>query len=89
MMLHRFWFKFASLEPFDYLQLGCGVTAFDYDDALSILQHTVFAGQALAPIESVVDDVDVRTLDQGHVVPNTEPVVWRGWFPKGYVRWQT
>ena len=88
MTLHRFWFKFpSSIEPFD-LRLGCGVTSYNYDDAVSILTETVFAGQEFPEVESFVEDVDVRTLDQNHVVPNMEPPVWRGvWFPQGFVRW--
>jgi hypothetical protein len=86
MTLHRFWFKFSSAEPYDPVGLGCGVTAHDYSDALSILQETVFAGQELPCIESVVKDVELSALDQKHVVPNMEPAIWRGvWFPKGYL----
>jgi len=85
MTLHRYWFKFATIEPYNSLRLGCGITARDYDDALSILRDTVFEGQKLPAIESVVHDIDVSTLDQKHVTPNMEPPVWRGvWFPKGY-----
>ena len=88
-ILHRFWFKFADLAPFDGLGLGCGVTAHSYDDALQIMQETVFADRDTPKIECVVEDVDVATLDQDHVIPNMEPPIWRGiWFPKGYVQWQ-
>ena len=86
-MLHRYWFKFSSIEPYNSLRMGCGVTARDYDDALSILQETVFIGQEVPTIESAVHDVDISSLDEKHVIPNMEPPVWRGvWFPKGYMK---
>ncbi len=85
MKLRRFWFRFASLPKFTSLSLGCGVTARDHEDALSILGETVFSGQAIPPIREVIEDVDIAGLDQGHVVPNMEPPIFRGvWFPKGY-----
>lgn len=87
MALHRYWFKFSSIEAFSSLRLGCGVTAHNYEDAVSLMRRTVFAGQELPAIESFVVDVDLATLDQDHVIPNMEPPVWRGvWFPKGYLR---
>jgi hypothetical protein len=36
-----------------------------------------------ASLTTVVPDVDIRTLDQAHVIPNMGPVVFRGvWFPR-------
>jgi hypothetical protein len=85
MTLRRYWFRFA--EPGH--GLGYGVTAHGYEDALSLLRDTVFGGEALPPFDEVVEDVDVRALDQRHVIPNMEPPVWRGvWFPKGYAVWK-
>ncbi|MCA1475015.1 hypothetical protein [Bradyrhizobium sp. NBAIM08] len=84
-LLRRYWFRFDGIEPYNPLQLGCGVTAHGYDDALIILGRTVFEDQIMPAIIDVIEDVDIRTLDQGHVVPNMEAPVWRGvWFPKGY-----
>jgi hypothetical protein len=83
-MLQRFWFQFVDPEP-RVLRLGCGVTAYDYEDAIAILEQTVFAGRNVPKITSVVPNVDVTTLDRGHVIPNMDPPVWRGvWFPKGF-----
>jgi len=85
--LHRFWFKFTSNEPYDYLQLGCGVTAKNYDDALSLLRETVFFGEEIPEIGAVVEDIDLSGLDQKHVIPNMEPPNCRGvWFPRGFSR---
>lgn len=36
-------------------------------------------------IKEIVPDVDIRTLDQRHVIPNMEVPVVRGvWFPRGF-----
>lgn len=84
-ILRRYWFTFSSIEPYNPLRLGCGVTAYSYEDAISILLQTVFVGQNEPQIDKVVEDIDVSTLDQKHVIPNMDPPVWRGvWFPKGY-----
>jgi hypothetical protein len=85
MRLKRFWIRFRSIPAFDRLKLGCGVTAHSYDDALSILRVVVFHGKDLPLVDHVIEDVDVRTLDEKHVIPNMEPPIWRGvWFPKGF-----
>jgi hypothetical protein len=85
MKLKRYWIRFQSVLPYDSLDLGCGVTAYTYDDAINILRDTTFKGKAPLQVDTVIEDVDISTLDQKHVVPNMEPPVWRGvWFPKGY-----
>lgn len=84
--LGRFWFRFRDLPKFSPLRLGCGVAARDYDDAIDILGSTVCKGQEMPPIAGVIEDVDISTLDRGHVIPNMEVPVFRGvWFPKGYM----
>ena len=89
-LLHRYWLRFAQSDidvaslP-QYFRLGCGVTAFSLDDALRIVRQHILNGSELPPPESVVEDVDVRTLDAGHVIPNMEEPVSRGiWFPIGF-----
>jgi hypothetical protein len=83
--LRRYWFKFARLEKPSVLNLGCGVTAYSLDDAVSLIRERVFAPEPLPQIEQATEDVDVSTLDQGHVIPNMGLVTTRGiWFPKGY-----
>jgi hypothetical protein len=81
--LHRYWIK---LDPTGLpSDLGYGVTAYSEPDALGILRHVVFEDDALPAVVEITPDVDVRTLDQGHVAPNMAPPNWRGvWFPKGY-----
>jgi hypothetical protein len=63
---------------------GVGVTAIDRKDAEALLQQRVFGG-ASPPIRDCIEDVDVSTLDPGHILPNMEPPNERGvWFPRGY-----
>lgn len=81
--LHRFWITLADPELGS--GLGYGVTAYDEADARSILAHLVFEDRA-QELAEVRADVDVRDLDQGHVIPNMNPPNWRGiWYPKGFV----
>jgi hypothetical protein len=91
--LTRYWFEFHLSVEDEHPEgalLGCGVTARDYDDALSLLRERVWQGRELPAVRRVVEDVDVSSLDSDHVLPNlVMPPVWRGvWFPKGYADWQ-
>ena len=85
--MKRFWFEFdtSTLKFVPYgTNIGCGVTAYDYEDALSILEERVFQAQ-LPGMTAVIPDVDVRNLDQNHVIPNMSSPNSRGvWFPQGY-----
>lgn len=84
-VLRRFWFTFVDLPPLAPLNLGCGVTAFDYADSLEILRLTVFKGLSMPSIWCVIEDIDIQTLDSDHVTPNIGLVTARGiWFPLGY-----
>lgn len=86
MRLHRYWFRFGPHgKPLPIgVRAGCGVTARDKDDALSLLRERVFAGEP-PPILQEIEDVDVSSLDPLHVIPNMDSVLVRGvWFPKGY-----
>jgi hypothetical protein len=87
-LLHRYWLTFAQSDidaarlP-QYFRLGCGVTAFTPEDALSLIQQYILRGAEVPALVSVVEDVDVRTLDAGHVIPDMEEPVSRGiWFPR-------
>lgn len=85
-MLKRFWFEFNIDNPFEYptgTVIGCGVTAFSYEDAISLLQEKVFKNNVIPKIKKTVEDVDLRNLDPLHVLPNISPVIYRGvWFPQ-------
>ena len=83
--LRPYWFNFEMLNKPSPLNLGCGVTAYDYDDAITLLGQRVFAGRELPRIVGFREDVDISTLDQKHVLPNLGSVLVRGiWFPQGY-----
>ena len=83
-LLHRYWITFKNPPPLSAFEIGCGVTAFDYPDALEILRRVVFVDQPFQ-VESVQENVDIQTLDQNHVVPNMGVVIFRGiWYPLGY-----
>lgn len=83
MRLHRYWITFVRPHG---PRLGVGVTGYSRDDALAILRQKMFEGTVLPEVEKWEDDVDVRSLDQGHVIPNMMPPNQRGiWFPMGYV----
>jgi hypothetical protein len=84
-MLKRFWFEFERFAHPTALNIGCGVTAYDYDDAVSILHERVFAGQPFPKVLRFVPDVNVQDLDKDHVLPNMGIVAQRGvWFPLGF-----
>ena len=65
--------------------LGCGISAFTEQDAICILNDRIFQEVGSMDIESLIADVDVSSLDSGHVLPNLGDVTARGvWFPLGY-----
>lgn len=85
MKLFRYWITFDQLEPYDSLQMGCGITAYTEEDAINILCKTILFGKKIPKILSIVENIDINSLDEGHVIPNMESPVWRGvWFPKGF-----
>lgn len=84
----RFWFEFnienRASQPAG-IGWGVGVTAIDQDDAIKIINQKIFKGATMPGIKRMVENIDIRDLDQGHVLPNINPPNWRGvWFPKGY-----
>lgn len=85
-LLRRFWFSFKDPPDFNPLNIGCGVTAYDVDDAINILNLCVFPMSGVLVIESVEENIDVQRLDKHHVMPNIGLVSSRGvWFPLGYL----
>lgn len=81
-MLHRYWFTFENSSKPSILNLGCGVTAVDEADARQMVKDQVYPVFGLQKIDGVVTDVDISTLDQGHVIPNMKMPLARGvWFP--------
>ena len=72
-LLRRYWFKTRE-------NTGIGVTGYTVDDARNLIDDASLAWDY--EVLEVVEDVDIRDLDQGHVVPNIGPVNFRGvWYP--------
>jgi hypothetical protein len=88
MILTRYWFEFdlsVSQAQILGVLLGCGVTAYSHEDALAIIKERIFKNDLLPPIKSVIENIDVSTLDFNHIQPNMGLTVKRGiWFPRGY-----
>ena|ERR1051326_1068538 len=86
-LLHRYWFEFDfsgdGLQRYGYLPYpGCGVTAYDLEDAYHLLRAYVLRDEQLPKFKRVVEDFDVSTLETNHLLPNLGCTVWRGvWYP--------
>jgi hypothetical protein len=87
-LVTRYWFEFESSQINDLppgLTWGCGITAYDYSDAISILRLKVFKGQEIPELKITKENIDIRTLDQRHIVINMRDPSLRGvWFPAVY-----
>jgi hypothetical protein len=87
----RFWIEFDTEAPelhaspyWSSLRRGCGVSAFTLDDAMNILRERLLSDHIERAVARVVTDVDVSTLDPGHILPNLGLPTQRGiWFPTG------
>jgi hypothetical protein len=74
--LRRFWFSTPG-------NLGIGVTAHTLEEAEALARKVADRLRWELALRDVVEDVDVRTLDQGHVIPNMGPPNFHGvWFPR-------
>jgi hypothetical protein len=72
-LLIRFWFNIDG-------KLGYGVTAYSLDDAILLLSEAVDDFDLTS--STVVENIDVSTLDQNHVIPNMGAPNFQGvWFP--------
>ncbi|MBI1867945.1 MAG: hypothetical protein HYS06_06585 [Methylocystis sp.] len=83
-MLRRYWFQLEELSPPDLLNRGCGITAYDIEDASVILRNIVFSIYKPRDVLAVVEDIDISTLDEGRVRKGIgDPSVYGVWFPLG------
>jgi hypothetical protein len=80
--LKRFWIEFGSTTDTPLvLRPGCGVTAYSIEDALRLVSDALGIPE-LPAVVSVVENVDVSTLDANHILPNIGLTVCRGvWYP--------
>lgn len=75
-LLHRYWFPIS-------FERGIGVTAYSVEDAMQLLESLLSQRIAEIDLQSVVEDVDIRALDQNHVIPNMGLPNVRGiWYPR-------
>lgn len=85
--LKRYWIKFEESDALfsKACHLGLGVTAYDFEDARRLIKEKVFKNEDVPPIKQLVENVDIRTLEQNHIAPNMGSPNLRGiWFPMGY-----
>jgi len=79
-LLTRYWINVPDF-------IGFGVTAYSFEDALALLADE---GINVENATEVVTNVDLRTLNQRHVIPNAGPPCFRGvWFPCMNIGWNT
>jgi hypothetical protein len=86
--LTRYWVTFGGGGRWPQ---WCGVTACDWNDAVTLIHAEVLDQMGISempPIDSVVNDVDLSTLDEWNVLPNVvRPANWRGvWYPAAGLR---
>ena len=75
-LLRRFWFRVAGAH-------GFGVTAYSEEEAASMARGAASELGVSFELLEVIPDVDVQTLDAGHVIPNMGPPNFHGvWFPR-------
>ena len=68
--MRRFWFQFEKVPQPTALNLGCGVTAFDRDDAIAIVNEFVSVKGVTPNISGIIDDVDLSGLEDPHIHSN-------------------
>jgi hypothetical protein len=92
--LKRYWFEFDfgddELSRYGYLPIsrGCGITAYDYDDALHIMRYFLIQDKEMLRLGRVIENIDISTIEDMNIIPNLGVPVWRGvWYP-AFNLWQ-
>jgi hypothetical protein len=85
-MLKRYWLIVSPDDKFGPRNFG--VTAFSPQQAKSLIKEALVSmawqhiSKELIDKAEIVENIDVRTLDENHVVPNMGVVSRQGvWFP--------
>jgi hypothetical protein len=84
----RYWIEFGEAEAarneMPLPTLGVGVTAWTEEDALILIAAAFVRSVSDLPRpKRVIADVDVSTLDSGHIVPGVGDPARRGvWYPR-------
>jgi hypothetical protein len=62
--------------------LGCGVTAYDKEDAIKLLKQLLFKNWNSVPVLSIKENISINDLDQHDVAPDIGNIQVRGiWYP--------
>ena len=81
-MLTRYWFEFVGGGQATTLSLGCGITAYNLDDARRMLRRELFPLYGGRALVRVIEGVEVASLDETQVRPWLGNPAIRGvWFP--------
>jgi len=81
-VLTRYWFEFVRGEQATALGLGCGIIAFNLEDARKILRRALFPLYGERAVRRVIEGVEVSSLDETRVRPRMgNPTVRGVWFP--------
>lgn len=83
MALRRYWITFERSASLSFLDLGCGVTAFNRQDALALVERVLGGlGATMPALAEIREGVTFQDLEQNHVAPNIGNMSMRGvWFP--------
>lgn len=79
----RYWLQVLNAPAYSFLRMGCGVTAIDQNDALALARRALASILPDPVFGTLSEDIDVRTLDPHHILPNMGDCSTRGvWFPR-------
>ena len=74
-LLHRFWVEAKTGEAY-------GVTAYSESEAIAFSEKIATRLNRSFELADIKIDIDISTLDSGHVLPNMGLVTERGvWYP--------
>lgn len=86
MKLNRYWFIVFPGDRFGTRNFG--VTAYSKNEGKQLIFDTLkrykleYLAESIDDNTEVIEDIDIRLLDQLHVIPNMGVVVLKGvWFP--------
>ena len=81
-MLTRYWIKFETQAAYEPLIVGCGVTAYNKDDVVILIDEVLFKYFDKRQIAEIIPNIDIQTLEASHIRPNMGNPVVRGiWYP--------
>jgi hypothetical protein len=85
-VLTRYWFEFVRGGQATALSLGCGITAYNLDDARRMLRQEIFPLYGDRATVRVLEGVEFASLDERVRLHLGNPTVRGVWFPATPVR---